>query len=57
MGSGILPIPKKFISQFSDFKLLSPALPFDFLARSITVWRTILSRRAADPFGETLCIV
>ena len=33
-GSGILPSPMRFISLVSDFRILSPALPFDLLTRS-----------------------
>ena len=34
-GSGILPSQKRFISLVSDFRKLSPALPFDLLTRSL----------------------
>ena len=33
-GSGILPCPMRFISLVSDFRKLSPALPFDLRTRS-----------------------
>ena len=32
-GSGYLPTPMRFISLVSDFRILSPALPFDLLAK------------------------
>ena len=42
-GSGILPCPMRFISLVSDFRKLSPALPFDLLTRSLKICGTILS--------------
>ena len=35
--SGILPSPMTFISLESDFRKLSPALPFDSLTRSLKI--------------------
>ena len=53
-GSGILPSPMRFISSVSDFRKLSPALPFDLLTRSLKILGTILSGPAADPFGKDI---
>ena len=53
-GSGILPSPMRFISLVSDFRELSPPLPFDFLTRSLKIWGNILSGPAADPFGKDI---
>ena len=36
-GSGILPSPMRFISLVSDFRKLSPSLPFDLLTRSLKI--------------------
>ena len=36
-GSGILPSPMRFISLVSDFRKLTPALPFDLLTRSLKI--------------------
>ena len=36
-GSGILPSPLRFISLVSDFRKLSPTLPFDLLTRSLKI--------------------
>ena len=36
-GSSILPSPMRFISLVSDFRKLSPALPFDLLTRSLKI--------------------
>ena len=51
-GSGILPSPMRFISLVSDFRKLSPALPFDSLTRSLKFLGTFLSGPDADPFGK-----
>ena len=34
-GSGILPSPMTLISLLTDFRKLSPALPFELLTRSL----------------------
>ena len=53
-GSGILRSLMRFISLVSDFRKLSPALPFDFLTRSLKFLGTILSGPATDPFGKDI---
>ena len=40
-GLGILPSLMRFISLVSDFRKLSPALPFDLLTRSLKNLRTL----------------
>ena len=43
-GSGILPSPKRFISLVSDFRKLSPPLPFDLQTRSLKNLRNYFIR-------------
>ena len=51
-GSGNSPSPLRLISLVSDFRKLSPALPFDLLTRSLKLLRKILSGHPADLFGK-----
>ena len=53
-SSGILPFPLRLVSLASNFKKLSPALPFNLLTRSLKTLGNTLSGHAADLFGEDI---
>ena len=53
---GTLPSPIRFRSLASDFRKMSPALPFDLLIRFLKFWGTIFSGQALEPFEKTLML-
>ena len=53
-GFGYFAISNEVISLVSDFRKLSPALPFDLLTKSLNIWGITLSGSAADPFGKDI---
>ena len=51
-----VPSPIRFRSLVSDFRKMSPALPFDLLIRFLKFWGTIFFGQALEPFEKTLML-